>query len=375
MSPLKAYTAPETVAAFRAAKRLLDAGVGDDSQRFFVLLGLYMTPYMAGRLEPALELAREFVEAAERQDEPYYLLVGYRMLASMQIAMGQNREALENLQQALRLRDPSRQKPVGFRFSSDPGLSALCSEIWVLSTLGLHDQAARVRELVRTELPDHKLPGTIALYMQLALAFPELMYGDFEAAERYAAEHVAFCFERKVEQFRLWGANYQAGARAMREPTEENATALRGAIAANNRSGGYFSDSIFKSYLAETLLMRGDIAGAEASLRDAFAFVEQSGERFWLADLYRVDGQIALRRPETDRARAEASILKAIEIARGQEARMLELRAAIDLARLRCETGSPNDPRALLEPILAVIEGGETTRDVRNARALLAKIG
>ena len=50
LSPLKAYTAPETVAAFRAAKRLLDAGVGDDSQRFFVLIGLYMTPYMAGAI-------------------------------------------------------------------------------------------------------------------------------------------------------------------------------------------------------------------------------------------------------------------------------------------------------------------------------------
>ena len=299
LSPLKAYTAPETVAAFRAAKRLLDAGVGDDSQRFFVLIGLYMTPYMAARLEPALELAREFVEAAERQDETYYRLVGYRMLAVMQIAMGQNREALKNLQRALQLRDPSRQKPIGFRFSIDPGLSTLCSKIWVLSSLGLHDQAARVRELVRTELPDHKLPGTIALYMQLALAWPELMYGDLEAAERYAAEHVAFCAERKVEQFRLWGGNYQASARAMREPTEENVAALRGAIAANNRSGGYFSDSIFKSYLAEALLMRGEIAGAEAALQDAFAFVERSGERFWLADLYRVDGQIALRRPET----------------------------------------------------------------------------
>src|SRR5271165_2027689 len=202
LSPLKAYTAPETVAAFRAAKRLLDAGVGDDSQRFLVLLGLYMTPYIAARLESALELAREFVEAAERQDGTYYRLVGYRMVASMQIAMGQNREALENLQRALRLRDPSRQRPIGFRFLTDPGLSALCSMIWVLSSLGHHDQAARVRDLVRTELPDHKLPGTIALYMQLALAWPELMYGDFEVAERYAAEHVAFCVERKVEQFR-----------------------------------------------------------------------------------------------------------------------------------------------------------------------------
>ena len=375
LAPLKAYTAPETVAAFRAAKRLLDAGVGDDSLRFFVLGGLYMTPYIAARLESALELAREFVEAAERQDEPYYRLLGYRILAQMQIAMGQNREALKNLQRAVQLRDPSRKNPIGFRSSIDPGLGMLCSKIWVLSTLGLHDQAARVRELVRTELPDHKLPGTMALYMQLALAWPALMYGDFEAAERYAAEHVAFCVERRVEQFRLWGGNYQASARAMREPTEENVAALRGAIDANNRSGGYFSDSIFKSYLAEALLMRREIAGAEAALQDAFTFVERSGERFWLADLYRVDGQIALRRREPDRARAEASFLKAIDIARSQEARMLELRAATDLARLWPEAGAPNDPRALLEPILAAIEGGETTRDVRNARALLAEIG
>jgi predicted ATPase len=145
--------------------------------------------------------------------------------------------------------------------------------------------------------------------------------------------------------------------------------------AANNRSGGYFSDSIFKSYLAEALLMRREMEGAEVALKDAFAFVERSGERFWLADLHRVDGQIALKRPETDRERAEACFLKAIEIAHRQEARMLELRAATELAELWRDEGAPNDPRALLEPILAVIEGGETTRDVRNARALLAEIG
>jgi tetratricopeptide (TPR) repeat protein len=177
LSPLKAYTAPETVAAFRAAKRLLDAGVGDDSQRFFVLGGLYMTPYIAARLESALESAREFVETAERHHETYYRMVGYRMVAMIQIAMGQNREALKNLQRSVRLRDPSRQKPIGA--SIDQGFATLCHKIWVLSSLGLHDQAARVRELVRTELPDHKLPGTMALYMQLALAWPELMYGDF----------------------------------------------------------------------------------------------------------------------------------------------------------------------------------------------------
>ncbi len=79
--------------------------------------------------------------------------------------------------------------------------------------------------------------------------------------------------------------------------------------------------------------------------------------------------------PPTRCQSAEACFLKAIEIAGSQEARLLELRAGIDLARLWRETGSPNDPRALLELILAAIEGGESTKDVRNARALLAEIG
>src|SRR5208282_125829 len=84
--------------------------------------------------------------------------------------------------------------------------------------------------------------------------------------------------------------------------------------------------------------------------------------------------RIALKRAEPVSARAEACFIRAVDIARSQEALLLELRAATDLARLWCSAGSGGDPRPLLGPILAAIEGGETTRDVRNARSLLAEI-
>lgn len=119
-------------------------------------------------------------------------------------------------------------------------------------------------------------------------------------------------------------------------------------------------------------MVGGDLASAEAALKEAFAFVEQSGEGYWLADMHRLNGQIALKRPAPDRVRAEACFAKAIEVARRQDARLLELRAATDLARLWLDTNSGNDPRGLLASVLAKIEGGETTHDVRNARALLA---
>jgi predicted ATPase len=235
-------------------------------------------------------------------------------------------------------------------------------------------QAARVSEQVRAELRSHGHAHTVALCNFFAVVWPEFWSGDFEACERHSAELVAYCTEKKAEYYRLLGAIYHASARAAREPTEENIAALRAAIDAQHQSGARCGDSGFISRLAEALLMAGDVTPAERALQDSFAFVEQSGERFGLAELHRISGQIALKRGEPDRAWAEACFLHAIEIAGNQEANMLELRAAIDLARLWREAGSDRDPRALLEPILARIEGGETARDVHNARDLLAEI-
>ena len=88
------------------------------------------------------------------------------------------------------------------------------------------------------------------------------------------------------------------------------------ALDALRKSGGNTGNSITLSNLADALLAAGDLDGAEAALRDGFAFVDQSGERYWLADLHRMSGQLALRRAEPDRGRAEACFHKAIEVAK-----------------------------------------------------------
>jgi predicted ATPase len=215
---------------------------------------------------------------------------------------------------------------------------------------------------------------TVASATFCTRTWPELVLEDLEGLERDSAELAAYCAEKRVEQIRLLASLHQAYARAMREPVARNIAAFRATLDALRRSGGNAGSSIIICNLAEALLAAGDLEGAEAALQDAFAFVEQSGEHYWLAGLHRLSGHVALKRRQPDRLRAEACFRKAIEIARGQEARLLELRTAIDLARLWRDTGSDNDPRALLEPILAAIEGGETTHDVRNARALLAEL-
>jgi predicted ATPase len=160
----------------------------------------------------------------------------------------------------------------------------------------------------------------------------------------------------------------------MREPVPINIGILRSALEGLRKSGGTTGNSITLSNLAEALLVADDLEGAEAALRDGFDFVGQSGERYWLADLHRLSGQVALQREPPDRAGAEACFLEAIEVARSQEARLLELRAATDLARLWQGARTAAEIRALIESALAMIEGGETAPDVRNAEGLLARL-
>jgi predicted ATPase len=197
------------------------------------------------------------------------------------------------------------------------------------------------------------------------------MLGDLEGLERDSSQLLAYCVAKKVEQIRLLASFHCAYARAMREPTERNIAAQRSALDAVLSAGGKVGSSLHISNLVEVSLIAGHWERAEADLADGFAFVEQSGERYWLADLHRLRGQLALKQPVPDRSRAEACFTQAIDIARRQDARLLELRAATDLARLWRDVRADNDLHALLLPILSAIEGGETARDVRNARSLL----
>jgi predicted ATPase len=373
--PLKSISAPETFAALMAAKQLLDKDNGTDLQRVSILYGLCSSTTLTARLKQALDFAHQIIEVADRQNDPAYQLVGHRQLGTLHFYAGNFREALATLQKGYTYRDAHRQKALSYRFSWDQGIAILSFEVLTRLSLGLLDSAARVREQVRSELATHGHATTIASATFCVTVWPEFALRDVEALERDSAELGAYCAEKKVEQIRLLAGLLGACASAMRGPTESRVDSIRKALVALRRSGGNTGNSILLSNLAEAFLMVGDLTGAASALQDGFAFVEQSGERYWLADLHRLSGQIALMQTRPDRPRAEACFSKAIEVARGQEARLLELRATTDLTRLWRGSRTDGDLRGLLEPVLAMIEGGETALDVREARALLAELG
>ena len=126
-------------------------------------MGFGRANLFAAKMEPALALARQFAEVAERNDDTIYRLIGYRLIGTMQASWGRTVEALDNLQRAEQYRDPDRQKLFTFRFGVDPDLDVLSAKIWPLTFLGLHDRAARVGEQMRAEVSNHRHAATVAV--------------------------------------------------------------------------------------------------------------------------------------------------------------------------------------------------------------------
>src|SRR5262245_46909679 len=261
------------------AKQVLDRGVGTDLQRVSILFGLCSATTLMARLQQAFNLSHQIIDISERQEDPTHRLVAYRMLGTNRYFAGQHHDALESLQNGKKYRDPYRQRALSYRFGWDPSLAILSFEGLVRLSLGLLDSAARVSELVMSELPNHGHATTIASATFCAKTWPELVLGDLERLEHDSAKLAAYCTDKKVEQIRLLASFHCAYARAMREPTEDNIAAQRCALDAVRRSGGVIGSSLNISNLAEVSLVAGDWKRAEADLADGFAFVEQSGEQ------------------------------------------------------------------------------------------------
>lgn len=103
--------------------------------------------------------------------------------------------------------------------------------------------------------------------------------------------------------------------------------------------------------------------------------IETNKERWWEAEVSRVAGEIALMSPEPDAAKAEAYFQRALAVAREQQAKSLELRAAMSMARLWRDQGKRNEARDFLAPVYGWFTEGFDTLDLKRAKALLNELG
>ena len=163
-------------------------------------------------------------------------------------------------------------------------------------------------------------------------------------------------------------------ALAMHGQGEAGMAQLRQGIAAWRATGAAVHGPYLCTLLAEVYGHLGHPADGLQALAEAPTLIEQQEERWWEAEVHRLRGVLLLQQTGTPQAEAEPWLQRALDVARRQEAKSLELRAAMSLARLWQQQGKRVEARALLAPIYGWFTEGFGTPDLRDAKALLDEL-
>ena len=368
----RGWAHPDTQAVWERARGLFDPS-SDPQQAAAVYFGLTSDRLSRGDPRGALEYATELIQIAEGAGERVQI-VGEMQAAQSLWYLGQFRESRDRLE---RVNSSPASSEIGRLITGmvvEGAVGAQNYRAWVEWGLGFPDSAWQIAmeelECSRRMGQPFRLGGALAWAGVLAAAFlrDEAQGESLGAeAERLGADYSFPLFEAIGALVRVFST---AGERDDASAADDYAAAMGRAAGTGNQAAA----PLILGELAKLQLRAGRTEAAAGSVEGALAIAGQTGQSFHDVELQRQKGEILLRLPEPDEADAEALFLKAIEIARVQEAKSLELRAATSLARLRQTQGRTVEARACLAPIYDWFTEGFDTRDLKDAKALLEEL-
>jgi predicted ATPase len=195
------------------------------------------------------------------------------------------------------------------------------------------------------------------------------LVGDNVALGQRADQIFAVATEQGFPMWIALGMLLRGWVRIKNDGVAEGISLMRSGWAACRATGAVGNMTAFIALLARACEIAGQIDEAMTRLNDALQIAESTGERWLDAELYRYKGELLLRQGQSEAA--EEYYRKALSIAREQEAKMWELRAAVSLARLRRDQGRCAEARDLLAPVYGWFTEGFDTSDLKEAKALL----
>jgi predicted ATPase len=326
--------------------------------------------YVRAEHHQARELAGEALSLAQGTKDPLLVALGHWYLGLALFALGEYSAALSRFESTSSFYDPQQHhEPFVSLRGSDAGMSAMAYEACCLWCLGYPEQAARRSEeaLALARALEH--PYSLADVLSFGGCMLYRMRQDGQALWDCVEELMALSHRRAIPGWAATALGYQGEAAALLGQFQDGIAQMCEGIA------GYQSIDA-KLYLPGTMCT---LARAEAevglpeqgltTLADALTMVEETGERYWEAEIYRVRGELLLR--QGDAVAAEASLHKAIEVAQRQEAKSWELQATTVLARLWHEQGRTAEAHAILAEVYGWFTEGLDTPDLTEAAALL----
>jgi predicted ATPase/class 3 adenylate cyclase len=377
----KGYSAPEVGHAYARAQELCQQ-IGDTPQLFPVLYGLWVFYAVGTDLQTARELGEQCLRVVQGVQDPGLLLEACAVLGPTLFYLGELAQSRAEMEEAITLYDPQQHRSHAFVYGTDPGVVALGFAARTLCLLGYPEQARqRGDELLALaqELSSHHNSVGAAL---MHLAVLHLLLWDGRTARIHAEALITRATEQELP---LWlgmatmlrgAALVQEGCLSgTQERVEEGIAQVRQGVAAYRATGAGLDHPHCLVLLASGYKERGQIEDGLNTLVEVLAVINNSGERYYEAELHRLKGELLLKQVTPDEPQAEACLHRALDVARHQQAKLLELRATLSLSRLWQHQGKRNEARQLLAKIYGWFTEGFDTVDLREAKALLDELG
>jgi predicted ATPase len=369
---LKGFASPDTERAYARARELCQQ-VGETPQLFPVLHGLWRFYMVRAEFQATRELAEQLFSLAQRAQDPALLLEANRVLGLTMFWLGEMAPARAHLEQGVGLYDPQQHRSHAFVYGQDPGVACRSLAAWPIWVLGYPDQALQTvhEALTLAEELTHSFSLVYALTM--AAVVHQFRREAQEAQER-AKALIALSTEQGFPMWLAYGTILRGWALTVQGEGAEGIAQMRQGLAAYRATGAQVDRPYFLALLADAY---GEVGQPEEGLTllvETLAIVDNTGQRNWEAELYRCKGELLLMKQGQKVGEAEECFQKALDTARRQQAKSLELRVAMSLSRLRQQQGKQEEAHQLLSEIYDWFTEGFDTADLQEAKALLTEL-
>ena len=378
---VRGYAAPETRAAVERARVLIEQSyeLGEPPEDplllFAVLYGLWVANLVAFNGDVMRELAIQFLALAEKQSATGPLMIAHRQMGLSLLHTGDIAEGRTHLEHAIALYDPAEHRHLATRFFGQENGAAIMSWRSIASwLLGYPDAALADAERALLLAREAEHLATLVYVINFSI-WSYIRCGDYTTAARLADEYDPLQNQLGGSSFwEGWGMMQRGCLLTLTGKAPEAVRTIGSGVELMRSTKTTMWMPLFLSYLARANADIGRFDKASTEIREAMTAVETTKERWHEAELNRVAGEIALRAPQPDVARAEAHFARALEVARKQQAKSWELRAAMSMARLLCAQGEGGRARDVLAPVYGWFTEGFDTLDLRQAKILLEEL-
>jgi predicted ATPase len=359
----KGWDSPEVEGVYGRARELCQEA-GETPQLLPALFGLAGYYIIRGEYNSAREFTEQNLNLARRTQDPDVLLEAHHYLAAMQTYAGELASARQSQDEVITRYDPKTHHPLVHLYAGDdPAACCLGHKAWTLWLLGYPEQALQSARAAVRLAQQLSHPFSLA-QATMHNAWLHGVRGERAHAIAQAQATLALSEEQGFSLFAR-SARFTESALAPDRATTDGVQKIRRSLV----QGALLS--VCLGALAEACLEGFHFHEAGAALAEAFAIVDK-GERIWEAELFRLRGEL---KSADHPVEAEADFHRALKVARSQNARSLELRATMSLARLLDRQGHRDDARAMLAEIHNWFTEGFDTSDLKDAKALLDELG